>query len=111
VIEYASVPDAVSLGASMTTFCFPDRIAALVYLAAFLVPDGALPWSTMQQVPRDSSRPPDLLSDDRTRSTLVPAAIRDTFYNTTSEEWAARAVSLVGSEPTPPWLTPLKLKR
>jgi len=63
-------------------------------------------------VPRDPSRPPDLLlSDDRTRSTLVPAAIRDTFYNTTSEEWAARAASLVGPEPMQPWLTPLKLTR
>jgi pimeloyl-ACP methyl ester carboxylesterase len=88
----------------------PDRIAALVYLAAFLVPDGASLWSTMQQVARDPSRPPDLLlSDDRTRSTLVPAAIRDTFYNTTSEEWVARAASLVGPEPMQPWLTPLKL--
>jgi pimeloyl-ACP methyl ester carboxylesterase len=57
----------------------PDRIAALVYLAAFLVPDSASLWSTMQQLPRDPLRPPDrILSDDRTRSTLMPTAIRDT---------------------------------
>jgi pimeloyl-ACP methyl ester carboxylesterase len=90
----------------------PDRIAALVYLTAFLVPDGASLWSTMQQVPRDPSRPADLIvSDDRTRSTLVPAALRGTFYNTTSEEWVARAASLVGPEPMQPWLTPLRLTR
>jgi len=90
----------------------PERLRALVYLTAFLVPDGASLWSTMQQVPRDPLRPPDLvLSDDRTHSTLMPAAIRDTFYNTTSEEWAARAASLVGPEPMQPWLTPLRLSR
>jgi pimeloyl-ACP methyl ester carboxylesterase len=90
----------------------PERTRALVYLTAFLVPDGASLWSTMQQVPRDPVRPPDLtLSDDRTYSTLVPAAIRDTFYNMTSEERAARAASLVGPEPIRPWLTEAQVGR
>jgi pimeloyl-ACP methyl ester carboxylesterase len=90
----------------------PDRITALVYLTAFLVPNGGSLWSTMQWVPRDPSRPADLImSGDRSSSTLVPAAVRDTFYNTTSEEWTACAASLVGPEPMGPWLTPLRLSR
>ena len=36
----------------------PERIRALVYLTAVMVPDGASLWSTMQQVPRDPVRPP-----------------------------------------------------
>jgi pimeloyl-ACP methyl ester carboxylesterase len=88
----------------------PDRVAALVYLSAFLVPNGGSLWSTMQLVPRDPARAPDLvMSEDRTTSTLVPQAVGNTFYNTTDEDWASRAAALVGIEPMAAWLTPLAL--
>jgi pimeloyl-ACP methyl ester carboxylesterase len=88
----------------------PNRIAVLVYLTAFLVPNGASLWSTMQLVPRDPARAPDLvMSEDRTTSTLAPQAVGNTFYNTTDEAWASRAAALVGAEPMAAWLTPLAL--
>jgi pimeloyl-ACP methyl ester carboxylesterase len=88
----------------------PQRVAVLLYVTAFLVPSGSSLWSTMRRVPRDPSRPPDLvLSDDRSRSTLLPRAVGETFYNSTAAALVARARSLVGPEPMVPWTTPLAL--
>jgi hypothetical protein len=87
-----------------------DRVAALVYITAFMVLHGASLWSTMQLLPRDPARPPDLvMSDDWTISTLLPQAVRNTFYITTDEVWALRAATLVCAEPMARWLAPLAL--
>ena len=88
----------------------PERIAKLVYLTAFLVPNGDTLWSTMRQIPRDPAQPPSLvLSNDRSTSTLLDSAIKDTFYSTTSDNLVARASSLVGPEPMGTFVTPLDL--
>ena len=88
----------------------PDRIATLVYLTAFLVPNGKTLWSTMQKAHRDPEQPPDFRrSADQLTSVLLPDAVRRTFYNTTDEFWAARAAGLVGPEPVASFVTPLRL--
>jgi pimeloyl-ACP methyl ester carboxylesterase len=87
-----------------------DRIRALVYVAAFLVPSGESLASTLPRVPREPGRPPDLLlSEDRSTSVLRAESVPATFYNTTAEDWVARAGSLVGTESMKPWLTPMSL--
>jgi len=88
----------------------PNYIDGLIYLAAFLIPNGATLWGTLQQHPRDPNRPSDLVvSSDRSTSTITAAAVRDTFYNTTSDIWLKRAASHVGPEPMVSFVTPLVL--
>lgn len=87
-----------------------DHIQGLVYLAAFLIPNGETLWGTLQQHPRDPNRPSDLVfSSDHSTSTITEAAVRDTFYNTTSDVWQKRAASHVGPEPMVSFVTPLVL--
>jgi pimeloyl-ACP methyl ester carboxylesterase len=83
----------------------PDKIRRLVYLAAFLIPDGATllgstgnrgSGSTLQPGPHNT--------------TIVPAAtVGMMFYNTTAPEWVERAANLIGPEPMAVFTTPLKL--
>ena len=88
----------------------PDRIAGLVYLAAFLVPNGQSMRSTMLRVSRDPARLPDMvLSDDGLSTRLVPGAIERTFYSTTDREGIARAAALSGPEPVASIMTPVAL--
>lgn len=78
----------------------PQAISRLVYLAAFLVPDGGSLWSALQQVDRPATRPPDLeISADGSETRLREEAIASSFYNTTPEEWRSRAALLVEPEP------------
>jgi len=87
-----------------------DQIQGLVYLTAFLIPNGGTLWETLQRHPRPAERPMDLiLSADQKTSTLAATAIHDTFYNTTPDDWLERAISLVGPEPMVSFVTPLKL--
>ncbi len=86
------------------------HVRSLVYLAAFLVPNGETLWDMMQQTLRDSNRAPHIvMSPDRKLSTLVPHAVRDAFYNTTADEWSQRALSLVCPEPMAGFVEPLSL--
>jgi len=88
----------------------PDRIAGLVYLAAFLVPNGQSMRSTMLRIPRDPARLPDMiLSDDGISTSLVPGAVERTFYDTTDQDGIARATALAGPEPVASIVTPLTL--
>jgi len=87
-----------------------DHIQGLIYLAAFLLPNGETLLGTLQGHPRDPERPPDLIvSPDKSSSTITTDAVRNTFYNTTSEVWLARAMSLVGPEPMASFVTPLRV--
>lgn len=87
-----------------------EHIQSLVYLAAFLIPNGETLWGTIKQHPRGTDRLPDLvLSSDKSTSTVANDAIRDTFYNTTSDEWQRRAAARIGPEPMANFLTPLIL--
>ena len=88
----------------------PDLFAGLIYLAAFLVPDGHSMRSTMLKIPRDPSLPNDLIvSEDGVSISLSAGAIERTFYNTTDAEGVARALAQSGPEPTASIATPVQL--
>lgn len=87
----------------------PDRITSLVYLAAFLVPNGRTVLQTMQSIPpRPESEGSLVLSADGT-STIAPHAVQDIFYNTTAAQLVNRAAGRVGPEPMSVFTTPLQL--
>lgn len=88
----------------------PERIRSLVYVAAFLLPDGDSLLAAGARA-RDPEAPPSnhvLPAPDGT-AILRTEAIGPTFYNTTEPQWVARAASLVGPEPMRVLTTPLKL--
>jgi len=88
----------------------PDRIRTLVYLAAFLVPDGRTLLDTMRRIPpRPESKDALVFSPDHTTSAIAPDAMRRVFYNTTPDEWVARAAALSGPEPMGSFTTPLRV--
>jgi len=88
----------------------PDRIRTLVYLAAFLVPDGRTLLDTMRRIPpRPESQDSLVFPPDGATSTIAPDAVRRVFYNTTPDEWVARAVRLSGPEPMMSFTTPLQV--
>lgn len=87
----------------------PDQLASLIYLAAFLVPNGRTLLQTMQSVPpRPESEGSLVMSADGT-STIAPDAVGDIFYNTTPAHLVSRAAELVGPEPMAVFTTPLQL--
>ncbi len=87
------------------------HIQKLIYLSAFLVPNGA----TLVDMVRTYNPNPEaqqnkyILSADKKFSTTIPEAIPNLFYNTTPECWANRAASQVSQEPMVVSSTPLKL--
>lgn len=95
---------------SQTAEYVAEHIQGLVYLAAFLIPNGETLWETLQRTARDPERPADLIvSSDQNTSTITAAAVRHTFYNTTSDAWLKRAASQIGPEPMACFMTPLAL--
>ncbi len=88
----------------------PEHIQGLIYLTAFLIPNGATLLETLRQQPQPSKQPPDIvISDDKRTSTITTASVRNTFYNTSSEELIKRATSLLVPEPMVSFVTPLAL--
>lgn len=88
----------------------PDRIQTLVYLAAFLVPDGRTLLDTMRRIPpRPESKDSLIFAPDGATSTIAPDAVKRVFYNTTPDEWVARAAALSGPEPMVSFTTPLQV--
>jgi len=83
----------------------PDRLAKLVYLAAFMLPDG---FSITTFYDRYAT--PDMagarqalrLSPDRTWSTIAPGDALALFFNTCSPGDAAMAASHLGPQPAQP---------
>jgi hypothetical protein len=69
-----------------------QRVAALVSVTEFLVPNSSSLLSAMQRVPRDPSRPPDLtLLDDCRRSTLLPRSVGQIFHDRAAAALVLRA--------------------
>jgi pimeloyl-ACP methyl ester carboxylesterase len=88
----------------------PDRIRTLVYLAAFLVPNGRTLHETMRRIPpRPESQDSMVFAPDQTTSTIAPDAVRRVFYNTSLDEWVGRAARLSGPEPMVSFTTPLQV--
>jgi pimeloyl-ACP methyl ester carboxylesterase len=74
----------------------PDRIGAVVFLAAFLLKDGENMWQAAGRIPR---QPPELIiSEDGKTNRLGDASLKDMFYNTTPSEWLDRALQKVTDE-------------
>ncbi len=85
----------------------PDHIHSLIYLTAILVPNGGTLTSAMQQ---HGGAPLELtFSADASTSTVTPTTVSDALYNTTSEVWLTRALSLLGAEPMISFQTPVML--
>jgi pimeloyl-ACP methyl ester carboxylesterase len=87
----------------------PDRIQTLVYLAAFLAPNGKtladmLALETGRAVATDAIVP----GDGGRTSTIAPAKVAPVFYNTTPPALQARAASLLGAEPMMSFTTPVR---
>ncbi len=87
----------------------PDKIEVLVYLCAFLLPDG-VPMSRIAQQDTESVVTQNLEVDGgRGVATLPATAARDAFYGECSDEDAAWAQARLRDEPVAPWSTPLSL--
>jgi pimeloyl-ACP methyl ester carboxylesterase len=88
----------------------PDRIACLVYLAAFLVPNGESLVATAERHgdALENVRAAMIVSPDGT-STISAELGGATFYNTTPAALVARAVGLLMPEPMAASVTPLQL--
>lgn len=80
----------------------PERIAALVYLAAFLLPPGVTPPEVMRD--DAESRLAAALVVDRARRTIAvrPELAREVFYGDCSDADAAWAVARLAPEPLIP---------
>jgi pimeloyl-ACP methyl ester carboxylesterase len=87
----------------------PDRISTLVYLAAFLVPDGKTLAEMLAMTPgREVARDTMVPGADGLSSTIRPEKVGPVFYNTSPPALAARAAALVGPEPVMSFRTPVK---
>lgn len=85
----------------------PDKIKSLVYLAAFLIPDGEtiFPLATTD---RDSLILPNLdVNRDEGWDMLRESAFKDALYADCSEEDLALATALLTPEPIMPSATPI----
>ncbi len=100
-----------SRGGPVITHAAPriaDRLAALVYLTARLVPPGRTMDSMQAAFPRPALMASSIVaSPDGTYTTFDPAHAREIFYNTTPPEWADWALARVGREPTCNATTPI----
>ena len=87
----------------------PDRIQSLVYLAAFLVPDGKTLADMLAIGPaRPVADGAIEMRDDGYSSVIAAAKVGPVFYNTTSPDLTARAQSLLTPEPMMSFTTPVR---
>lgn len=85
----------------------PDRIRTLVYLSAFLLPDGETLAATLGLT---VDTPLEILEGNADgTTTILPEQVGPIFFNTTSEEWLANARQKLCPEPMAVFFTPLEL--
>ena len=86
----------------------PECIDRLIYLTAFLLPDGETMNGSLASFPREVPTTDILeLSADGKTSTVAIQLLREMFYNTTPDAWYERAKSLLRPEPTMSFATPV----
>ncbi|WP_336961587.1 alpha/beta fold hydrolase [Sphingobium aquiterrae] len=86
----------------------PEKVATLVYVAAFLIPDGGtLLEVSHSDPPRATGKM--LKSGPHNSTTLVPQAAADVIYSATPPQWRDRAVARLCAEPMDVFATPLTL--
>jgi pimeloyl-ACP methyl ester carboxylesterase len=86
----------------------PDRIQTLVYLAAFLVPNGKTLADMLASAPPNPIADGAIVMGSDGTSTIAPAKVVPVFYNTTSEVVSARAAALLSPEPMMSFTTPVR---
>ena len=86
----------------------PERIRALVYVTAVLLPDGGTVSNIADQLPADSLAAIQY-ADDGASSVLRTEKAADLLYNTTPSKWVRFALGKLGPDPTEPNVTPLRL--
>ena len=84
----------------------PERIETLVYLCAYLVPDGQSPRDILHGT-ETLIYPNMVLGDDGTTATIRDEVIKEAFYGDCSDEDVTRAKSLLTPEPLAPGGTPV----
>ncbi len=86
----------------------PDRIQTLVYLAAFLVPNGeTLRDMLAMHEGRPAARDTMVFGADGISSTIKTEKVAPVFYNTTPAPLGQKAERLVGAEPLTSFTTPI----
>lgn len=86
----------------------PDRIQTLVYLAAFLVPNGKTLADMLTLVPGKPVANGAIVMGGDGTSTIAPAKVGPVFYNTTMDALSARAARLLTREPMMSFTTPIR---
>ena len=85
----------------------PDKLAVLVYLAAFLLRDGETLLQVAQSDGTSLVLPNLLVAGDGTYSTVRENALKDVFYGECPDEDLALAKLLFAPEPMAPSVTPV----
>jgi pimeloyl-ACP methyl ester carboxylesterase len=83
----------------------PDRVAALVYLTAFLLKDGETLWESTTRIPGPA--PELVISEDGRVNHIPPHVAKPMFYNTSPTEWVDRALPRLREESMTIPATPL----
>lgn len=78
---------------------FPEKIAGLIYLTAFLVPPGENIWQIVENDHETSVFSYMSMDMERGVTRFAPEGARETFYHDCSEEESAFATSRLGPEP------------
>jgi pimeloyl-ACP methyl ester carboxylesterase len=80
--------------------CCGDRLLGLVYLSAFLVPNGQCLWNVIKKFLQNKTPGFELDFAEKGRfSTVSPQVVRDYFYQLAESEWAEKAISKLTPEP------------
>ncbi len=87
----------------------PDKIEALVYLNAFLLPDGVSLLQVLQQDAESVVARKVEVDEERGVGKLAATAAQEAFYGDCSEEDAARAIARLRDEPLAPLGTPVSV--
>jgi pimeloyl-ACP methyl ester carboxylesterase len=85
----------------------PDRVQALVYLAAFLPKCGQSLIELAQQDSESQLGPNLVIREDQGDHIVRPEAVRDIFYPDCGDDEAARAIARLVPEPLAPVMTPV----
>lgn len=87
----------------------PEKVGVLVYVGAFLLPDGVSALQ-MSQKNAEALLTQNIQADEeRGVLTIAPTAAREALFGECSEEDAARAIARLGDEPIAPAGTPVSL--
>ncbi len=87
----------------------PDKVAALVYLCAFLPRNGETLLQLAQTDTESLGLPNLVVSPDGSSTTIKDEAVRDMFYGECSDEDVRRARSLLCADPFVPVTRPLSI--